>query len=200
VGGGDSVLKMQFWYDDDVTDIDRPGSQRIVYEFFVAGAQLPLYETEQAFENASPADIIAPGPDQDFGPGVSIPLGLFNWDSVVDHPNAPDLVLTGDNGPDTLEGGDGFDTIDGGRGDDEIRGGEGYDDLKGGVGNDFLSGENGEDFLRGGVGEDTLDGGRGDDQLRANAMPISSRAAMATTTSKAVAVTMCCWVTPETTS
>lgn len=56
------------------------------------------------------------------------------------------LVISGEDGHDTLWGGDFDDTLLGGSGDDE---------LKGGLGDDILVGGGGADLLRGGLGDDT---------------------------------------------
>ncbi|MEO0636539.1 MAG: hypothetical protein AAFY73_07815, partial [Pseudomonadota bacterium] len=56
------------------------------------------------------------------------------------------LVISGEDGNDTLWGGDFDDTLLGGSGDDE---------LKGGLGDDILVGGGGADLLRGGLGDDT---------------------------------------------
>ncbi|MDJ0389003.1 hypothetical protein QMO56_12840 [Roseomonas sp. E05] len=87
---------------------------------------------------------------------------------------APDRVLNGGAGNDTvaggagndvLSGGAGNDVLDGKGGDDRLRGGAGDDRLLGGAGNDWLYGHEGNDALEGGDGSDRLMGDDGDDLL-----------------------------------
>jgi Ca2+-binding RTX toxin-like protein len=80
-------------------------------------------------------------------------------------PKAPNQVLNGTAGDDTLNGGNGRDTLNGGAGNDTLTGGKGRDILKGDAGNDILTGGNGRDILRGGAGNDVLTGGAGKDRF-----------------------------------
>jgi Ca2+-binding RTX toxin-like protein len=79
--------------------------------------------------------------------------------------NGNDTIL-GSNGNDTILGGNGNDAVNGGAGNDSLLGQAGNDTLAGGLGNDTLSGGEGLDFLTGNEGDDLLDGGAGNDTLR----------------------------------
>lgn len=82
-------------------------------------------------------------------------------------------VVSGTDGPDTLEGTKGRDNIVGLSGDDEVYGLGGYDygtyedpgGLLGNKGNDLIRGGTGRDPLEAGHGSDSLYGGPGPDQL-----------------------------------
>jgi autotransporter-associated beta strand protein len=67
---------------------------------------------------------------------------------------AVNVVLSGNNGNDTLIGGIGHDLLDGGAGNDSLLGGAGNDTLRGGTGADILKGEAGMDQLDAGVDND----------------------------------------------
>lgn len=109
---------------------------------------------------------------------------------------APDVVVIGTSGPDTinstttvkeqplptirgdkilglggsdlLDGGDGNDLVLGGSGDDRIFGGPGADLIRADAGEDILLGGSGKDQMAGGSGDDIVDGGGGDDRIRGN--------------------------------
>lgn len=65
-----------------------------------------------------------------------------------------------------INGGDGDDTIRGGKGDDVIHGGDGNDTIVGRRGNDMLFGDGGFNVIRGGDGLDVIVGGASRDELR----------------------------------
>lgn len=82
------------------------------------------------------------------------------------------VVVSGDDGNDTIHGGGGHEILHGGNGDDDITGGDdgdtvlgeaGDDSLVGGAGNDHVDGGGGVDHEHGGQGRDDLIGGNDDD-------------------------------------
>lgn len=84
-------------------------------------------------------------------------LTADNIDEIpVNGLDAPDSVINGTIGPDTLEGTFGDDTIFGLDDDDELYGFVGDDRLEGGAGDDLLIGEFGNDILIGGLGRDFI--------------------------------------------
>jgi len=82
---------------------------------------------------------------------------------------APDRVISGGGGHDSLRGGAGSDILSGGGGNDRLEGKGGNDRLRGGAGNDTLLGGLGEDWLYGEDGDDVLEGGAGNDRLMGGA-------------------------------
>ena len=102
-------------------------------------------------------------------------------------PYAPDLIVDGTEGADSMSGGytdihgdqvdgtdgdhdtifgyGGNDTIQAGAGDDLAYGGTGVDQVEGGAGNDTLYGDAGSDTVYGGTGNDALYGGDDDDSV-----------------------------------
>jgi Ca2+-binding RTX toxin-like protein len=79
------------------------------------------------------------------------------------------VLLSGDNGDDTLRGGSNADTLLGGANNDNLDGGGGNDELQGGTGADFALGGDGNDFISGGDGDDTLSGDAGADTIHGDA-------------------------------
>ena len=96
---------------------------------------------------------------------------------------APSVVMTGDEGAnsmaggaqaesiaglggnDTIMGGGGADSIDGGAGSNYLRGDEGGDKIVGGAAFDDINGNMGDDTAAGGLGDDWVVGGKDNDQL-----------------------------------
>jgi len=78
---------------------------------------------------------------------------------------APQAIVFGGQGDDTIVGGLGEDQLFGGQGDDALNGGANRDYLYGGDGSDLLEGGEGLDHLYGGEGVDRLVGGAGADVL-----------------------------------
>jgi Ca2+-binding RTX toxin-like protein len=87
---------------------------------------------------------------------------------------APDYLINGTSGAETLTGtdtynlihaDDGDDLVYAAGGDDTVHGGDGRDTLYGDAGNDRLIGGSGKDTILGGVGADYIDGGLHGDRL-----------------------------------
>jgi len=142
-----------------------------------AGAQIAVWESYNGV-NAGKTFLVFDA-DGDGRPEVVLELdGDFALEETATGSRilvrAPDRVLnggagndtvTGGAGNDTLSGGAGNDVLDGKGGDDRLRGGAGDDRLLGGAGSDWLYGHEGNDILDGGDGNDRLEGGDGDDLL-----------------------------------
>ncbi|MGX9354277.1 Hint domain-containing protein [Roseobacteraceae bacterium S113] len=122
----------------DVTVLDDGGNAQLV---FPNGESLTL-------EGIDPSDVT---------PAFLVAIGV-----------PPDLVVSGDDGDDTIDGtyvddpdGDLVDSADGL--DDTIEAGGGDDSIEAGAGDDLVFGEGDDDTISGGAGTNTLVGGEGDD-------------------------------------
>jgi len=113
--------------------------------------------------------------------GVNHVFGGADGDSLLS--NAPDALLDGEEGDDTIYlgqygglayGGDGNDRIFGSPHADEIHAGRGNDLLLGFEGDDELVGGEDDDRLEGGTGADDLDGVGGNDECVDTAAPATT--------------------------